>query len=110
MKDVKAHKIVLSDGSEVPYGLLVWSTGVGPLPIIQSLDLPKSPGGRIGVDEWLRVPSVHDVFSIGDCSGFVESTGRQTLPALAQVSDIGFIGFSCTLFHSLNSFNLLLLF
>lgn len=65
---------------------------------------------RIGVDEWLRVPSVHDVFSIGDCSGFVESTGRQTLPALAQVSDIGFIGFSCTLFHSLNSFNLLLLF
>lgn len=47
MKDVKAHKIVLSDGSEVPYGLLVWSTGVGPLPIIQSLDLPKSPGGRL---------------------------------------------------------------
>jgi hypothetical protein len=43
---------------------------------------------RIGVDEWLRVPSVQDVFSIGDCSGFVESTGRQTLPALAQVSDI----------------------
>lgn len=47
MKDVKAHKIVLSDGSEVPYGLLVWSTGVGPLPIIQSLDLPKAPGGRL---------------------------------------------------------------
>ncbi|ESW30697.1 hypothetical protein PHAVU_002G175300 [Phaseolus vulgaris] len=87
VKDVKAHKIVLSDGSEVPYGLLVWSTGVGPLPIIQSLDLPKAPGGRIGVDEWLRVPSVHDVFSIGDCSGFVESTGRQTLPALAQVAE-----------------------
>jgi len=43
---------------------------------------------RIGVDEWLRVPSVQDVFSIGDCSGFVESTGRPTLPALAQVSDI----------------------
>lgn len=41
---------------------------------------------RIGVDEWLRVPSVEDVFSIGDCSGFLESTGKQTLPALAQVS------------------------
>ena len=48
---------------------------------------------RIGVDEWLRVSSVQDVFSIGDCSGFVESTGRQTLPALAQVSDIRFINF-----------------
>ncbi|RDX69340.1 Internal alternative NAD(P)H-ubiquinone oxidoreductase A1, mitochondrial [Mucuna pruriens] len=87
VKDVKAQKIVLNDGSEVPYGLLVWSTGVGPLPIIQSLDLPKAPGGRIGVDEWLRVPSVQDVFSIGDCSGFIESTGRSTLPALAQVAE-----------------------
>ncbi|KHN34264.1 Putative NADH dehydrogenase [Glycine soja] len=87
VKDVKPQKISLNDGSEVPYGLLVWSTGVGPLPMIQSLDLPKAPGGRIGVDEWLRVPSVQDVFSIGDCSGFVESTGRQTLPALAQVAE-----------------------
>lgn len=41
---------------------------------------------RIGVDEWLRVPSVEDVFAIGDCSGFLESTGKPTLPALAQVS------------------------
>ncbi|KAL5077184.1 hypothetical protein RYX36_016168 [Vicia faba] len=87
VKDVKAQKIILNDGTEVPYGLLVWSTGVGPSPIIQSLDLPKAPGGRIGVDEWLRVPSVQDVFSIGDCSGFVESTGRPTLPALAQVAE-----------------------
>lgn len=41
---------------------------------------------RIGVDEWLRVPSEQDVFSIGDCSGFLESTGKHVLPALAQVS------------------------
>lgn len=47
MKDVKAQKIILSDGTEVPYGLLVWSTGVGPSSIVQSLDLPKAPGGRL---------------------------------------------------------------
>lgn len=40
---------------------------------------------RIGIDEWLRVPSMEDVFAIGDCSGFVESTGKPALPALAQV-------------------------
>lgn len=61
---------------------------------------------RIGVDEWLRVPSVPDVFSIGDCCGFVESTGRPTLPALAQVSYIGFIDFPYAPFHSLNSCNM----
>ncbi|RYR46645.1 hypothetical protein Ahy_A07g032404 isoform A [Arachis hypogaea] len=97
VKDVQEKKIILNDGTEVPYGLLVWSTGVGPSPIVRSLDLPKSPGGRfvlvsgyaalIGIDEWLRVPSVQDVFAIGDCSGFVESTGRPVLPALAQVAE-----------------------
>lgn len=113
MKEVHPKKIVLSDGSDVPYGLLVWSTGVGPSEFVKSLNLPKSHGGRytshtvylfvsqlipilkeytdltlqcsIGVDEWLRVPSVEDVFALGDCAGFLEQTGKQVLPALAQV-------------------------
>lgn len=87
VKDVQPEKIILNDGTDVPYGLLVWSTGVGPSGFVNNLELPKAPGGRIGVDEWLRVPSVQDVFSIGDCSGFLESTGRPTLPALAQVAE-----------------------
>ncbi|MCD7468968.1 Internal alternative NAD(P)H-ubiquinone oxidoreductase A1, mitochondrial [Datura stramonium] len=86
VQDVQPEKIVLSDGTNVPYGLLVWSTGVGPSPFVNSLDIPKAKG-RIGIDEWLRVPSVQDVYSIGDCSGFLESTGRQVLPALAQVAE-----------------------
>lgn len=46
VKEVHQKKLVLSDGSEVPYGLLVWSTGVGPSEFVKSLDLPKSQGGR----------------------------------------------------------------
>ncbi|XAR58904.1 NADH:ubiquinone reductase (non-electrogenic) [Bertholletia excelsa] len=87
VKDVEREKLILNDGTEVPYGLLVWSTGVGPSPFVKNLELPKAPGGRIGVDEWLRVPSVQDVFAIGDCSGFLESTGKPVLPALAQVAE-----------------------
>nr|CAD1819339.1 unnamed protein product [Ananas comosus var. bracteatus] len=87
VKEVLPEKILLSDGSHVPYGLLVWSTGVGPSQFVKSLDLPRSPGGRIGVDEWLRVPSAEDVFALGDCAGFLEQTGRQVLPALAQVAE-----------------------
>jgi len=45
---------------------------------------------RIGVDQWLRVPSVEDVFALGDCAGFLEQTGRKVLPALAQVRFIHF--------------------
>lgn len=40
---------------------------------------------RIGIDEYLRVPSVDDVYALGDCAGFLEQTGRPVLPALAQV-------------------------
>ncbi|CAA7038030.1 unnamed protein product [Microthlaspi erraticum] len=87
VKDVKPQKLILDDGTEVPYGLLVWSTGVGPSSFVSSLDLPKAPGERIGIDEWMRVPSVQDVFAIGDCSGYLESTGKPTLPALAQVAE-----------------------
>ncbi|KAI3745485.1 hypothetical protein L1987_58599 [Smallanthus sonchifolius] len=87
VKEVHSKKLILSDGSVVPYGLLVWSTGVGPSDFIKELKFPKSPGGRIGVDEWLRVPSVEDVFALGDCAGFLEHTGRPVLPALAQVAE-----------------------
>ncbi|KAI4312126.1 hypothetical protein MLD38_036974 [Melastoma candidum] len=87
VKEVQSKKIVLSDGTDVPYGLLVWSTGVGPSQFVKSIDLPKSSGGRIGVDEWLRVPSVDDVYALGDCAGFLEQTGRPVLPALAQVAE-----------------------
>ncbi|CAD6340803.1 unnamed protein product [Miscanthus lutarioriparius] len=74
VKDVQPNKIILDNGEEVPCGLL-------------SLPFPKSPGGRIGVNEWLRVPSVQDVYAIGDCSGFLENTGKEVLPALAQVAE-----------------------
>jgi NADH dehydrogenase FAD-containing subunit len=46
VKEVHPKNIVLNDGTNVPYGLLVWSTGVGPSQFVKSLDLPKSPGGR----------------------------------------------------------------
>ncbi|KAK1298462.1 hypothetical protein QJS10_CPB14g01328 [Acorus calamus] len=39
---------------------------------------------KIGIEEWLRVPSVEDVFTLGDCASFLEQTGKQALLALAQ--------------------------
>ncbi|XP_021599049.1 internal alternative NAD(P)H-ubiquinone oxidoreductase A2, mitochondrial-like [Manihot esculenta] len=86
VKEVHPTKLVLSDGAEeVPYRLLVWSTGAGLSQFVKSLNVPKSPGGRIGIDQWLRVPAVEDVFALGDCAGFLEQTGRPVLQALAPV-------------------------
>lgn len=46
MKDVQPEKIILSDDTDIPYGVLVWSTGVGPSPFVSGLEVPKAPGGR----------------------------------------------------------------
>lgn len=87
VKHVFAEKLVLTDGTEVPYGLLVWSTGVGPSAFVKDLPFEKSQDGRIGVDGNLRVPGVEDVYAVGDCAGYLESTGKTVLPALAQVAE-----------------------
>jgi hypothetical protein len=47
VNDVLPEKLLLTDGTEVPYGLLVWSTGVGPSPFVRNLQFEKSPAGRL---------------------------------------------------------------
>ncbi|CAN1282272.1 Internal alternative NAD(P)H-ubiquinone oxidoreductase A1, mitochondrial, partial [Linum perenne] len=69
-------------GSLWTIGLVYWGW-----PFISGEIYGPSKISRIGIDEWLRVPNMPDVFAIGDCSGFVESTGKQVLPALAQVAE-----------------------
>ena len=88
VKHVHPEKLILSDGSEVPYGLLVWSTGVGPSPFMKRLEnFEKNKGGRVAVDNHLRVPHHEDVYAMGDCSGYMDSLNKQPLPALAQVAE-----------------------
>ena len=105
VKEVKESAIVLTDGSEVPYGTLVWSTGVGPTKFISKLPLAKFRG-RLSVDEHLNVRAAPaegaggkggdggseageiypDIFAIGDCA--VNPTCPQgILPPLAQVAE-----------------------
>jgi NADH dehydrogenase FAD-containing subunit len=81
---------------EVPFGMLVWSTGVEMTPLIKSLrGIRKDPkGGRLVTDGWLRViqdaPTeegkppklVKDVYALGDCA-VIEG---MELPLTAQVA------------------------
>jgi len=82
VKEVKRHEMVLSDGSILPFGLGVWSTGLAPIPFIKNLPLPKDRMGRLLVDEHLRVKAegVECVYAIGDCAAFETNP----LPATAQ--------------------------
>ncbi|KAJ3407040.1 hypothetical protein HDV05_005630 [Chytridiales sp. JEL 0842] len=93
VKRVERNKIILETGEEVNFGMLVWSTGLTPLPLIKNLEVPHDPAmGRLVTDEWCRVIKkegdkegvevLDRVFAIGDCATIKE----MALPCTAQVA------------------------
>ena len=86
----------VKEEGEVPFGMLVWSTGVEMTPLIKSLQgVQKDPkGGRLVTDGWLRVlqdaPAeegkppklIKDVYALGDCAVI----DGMELPLTAQVA------------------------
>lgn len=91
VQKVEAKVITLSDGSMIPNGITVWSTGNAPIPFVKSLDWAKQDrSGRllvnshyacIGPDKNPKKP-LENVFAIGDCA--VGADGP--LPPTAQVA------------------------
>eukprot|EP00884_Botryococcus_braunii_P021353 jgi/Botrbrau1/7901/Bobra.9_2s0074.1 len=55
VKEVREDHVELRGGEVLPYGLCVWSTGVGPTPFTTSLPFARTSRGRIAVDDCLRV-------------------------------------------------------
>ncbi len=79
-----ARKALLSDGTFLPFGTLVWSAGLSPVNFTTNCDsLPKSPNGRILVDEFLRVKGYEgSIWAMGDAA----VCETNPLPQLAQVA------------------------
>eukprot|EP00092_Neocalanus_flemingeri_P013049 GFUD01014061.1.p1 GENE.GFUD01014061.1~~GFUD01014061.1.p1 ORF type:complete len:468 (+),score=122.49 GFUD01014061.1:108-1511(+) len=83
VKAVNENSVTTGSGKEVPFGVCVWSTGNTALEIVKDLQLPLSKDGRILVDDQLKVPSLLDVYALGDCA--VSQT--RPLAMLAQVAN-----------------------
>jgi len=79
---VKEKELELKDGSHVPYGLLVWSTGNTQTPFVKSLPFDKDRASRIVTDEYFRVKGFPYIFAFGDCA----TIDGKALPATSQVA------------------------
>lgn len=78
-----ASEAVLSDGSALPFGLVVWSAGLAPVDLVRETSgILPSRNGRIVVDDYLRCGD-DDIFAIGDCA-IQENT---PLPPTASVAE-----------------------
>jgi NADH:quinone reductase (non-electrogenic) len=60
--------VLLTDGTRMETGTLVWTAGVRAHPLLARLDLPLDDRGRVLVDEQLRVTGRDGVWALGDCA------------------------------------------
>ena len=82
VREVREKSIVLQDGTTIPYGLVVWSTGIGPTELMQSLQFPQNRASRLLTDDYLRVSGTKNIYAAGDCA----TPLSQNIPATAQAA------------------------
>jgi NADH dehydrogenase len=82
VSEITPTTIKLKDGETIDYGLVVWAAGVKVADFVSELGLPQGRGGRITVDEDLRVTGEQAIFAIGDLSAALSK--GSIVPQLAQ--------------------------
>jgi NADH dehydrogenase FAD-containing subunit len=74
---VDETQVFLKGGLTVPYGLLVWATGLGPTSFVSSLPFEKDEHSRLLVDEFCKVKGFDNMYALGDAA----TISRLNLPA-----------------------------
>lgn len=64
---VKDQDVTLSDGTMITTNTLVWTAGISPHALLDTLPCPKEKG-RVLVNEYLEVPGWSGVWALGDCA------------------------------------------
>ena len=77
--------VVFTDGTTLPARTVVWAAGVRAVPLADVLGVETARGGRVVVDDALRVPGRPDVFVVGDMAAASDAAGA-LYPQVAQVA------------------------
>jgi NADH dehydrogenase len=72
----------LSDGESFPFGMIVWTAGVKPNPVLDDIDLPRGPKGHVNANERLQVVRedgswVRGAWAAGDIAQIPDTTKKQ---------------------------------
>ena len=81
VKQVRPDGVIIGDQVFLPADIVVWASGVRVHDQVAQWNVPQGRGGRITVDDHLRVDGLNGVFAVGDIA--VEG-GDRALPQLAQ--------------------------
>jgi NADH:ubiquinone reductase (H+-translocating) len=80
---VSEDGVTLADGRTIRSGIIVWTAGTSPHPLIHELPCTLDHG-RIVVDQTLAVPGWPGVWALGDCAVVPDSRTGRPHPPTAQ--------------------------
>jgi NADH dehydrogenase len=85
VSEVTTSDVVLSDGTHIPAGMVVWAGGLKASSLSGSLGIKPGRGGRVDVKLDLSVDGFPGVYALGDFANFKQEDGS-ALPQLASVA------------------------
>ncbi len=102
VKSVEATSLTLTDGETLPFGLLLWDTGIIPNPLLKSIDCPRGKHGGVTTDSCFQVPGFPRVWALGDCAETPDPNNLgKTFAPTAQNSTRAGVHVADNLIHSL---------
>ncbi|KAH9744296.1 External alternative NAD(P)H-ubiquinone oxidoreductase B4 [Citrus sinensis] len=88
-KEISTKDRATGQISSIPYGMVVWSTGIGTRPVI--MDFMKQIGQAnrrvLATDEWLRVEGCESVYALGDCATINQRKVMEDISAIFSKAD-----------------------
>jgi len=79
------ERVTLANNDPIFTRTVIWTAGVRPAKLIESLDVEKKAGGRILVKPTLQLPGYSEVYVVGDVA-YLEDESGQPLSLLATVA------------------------
>ncbi|KAK1325841.1 hypothetical protein QJS10_CPA01g01133 [Acorus calamus] len=75
--------------TDLPYGMAVWSTGIGTRPVIRSFmeQIGQADRRALATDEWMRVQGLDNVYALGDCATIHQRKVMEDISAIFNVAD-----------------------
>ncbi|KAM7276733.1 hypothetical protein ACFE04_018599 [Oxalis oulophora] len=80
--------------SGIPYGMVVWSTGIGTRPVVLEFMKQIGQGNRrvLSTDEWLRVEGCDNIYALGDCATINQRKVMEDISVIFKKADKGNTG------------------
>lgn len=76
VQDIGPQTATLDDGRIIEAANIIWTAGVAPHPITQTLGAETDKAGRVKVGVDGAVPGHPEIFVVGDCAHWVDAKGK----------------------------------